>query len=56
MTTCLEKSCSFDLQCVSFVNVYQILCVLLSLLLVVVVLLFYVNGEHLKSCRDGQLT
>ena len=23
---------------------------------VVVVLLFYVHGEHLRSCRDGQLT
>ena len=23
---------------------------------VVVVLLFYVNGKHLRSCRDGQLT
>ena len=26
MTTCLAKSCSFGLLCVSFVNVYQILC------------------------------
>ena len=24
--------------------------------LVVVVLLFYVHGKHLRSCRDGQLT
>ena len=23
---------------------------------VVVALLFYVNGKHLRSCRDGQLT
>ena len=23
---------------------------------VVVVFLFYVNGKHLRSCRDGQLT
>ena len=23
---------------------------------VIVVLLFYVHGEHLRSCRDGQLT
>ena len=22
----------------------------------VVVLLFYVHGKHLRSCRDGQLT
>ena len=25
-------------------------------LLVVVVLLFYVHGKHLRSCRDSQLT
>ena len=25
-------------------------------LMVVVVLLFYVHGKHLRSCRDGQLT
>ena len=24
--------------------------------MVVVVLLFYVHGKHLRSCRDGQLT
>ena len=23
---------------------------------VVVVLLFYVHGKHIRSCRDGQLT
>ena len=28
MTTCLEKSCSFGLLCMYFVNVYQFLCVL----------------------------
>ena len=27
MTTCLGKSCLFGLPCVSFVGVYQILCV-----------------------------
>ena len=27
MTSCLGKSCIFGLLCVSFVNVYQILCV-----------------------------
>ena len=26
------------------------------LVVVVVVLLFYVHGKHLRSCRDGQLT
>ena len=29
---------------------------LLRVLNVVVVLLFYVHGKHLRSCRDGQLT
>ena len=28
----------------------------LTELVVVVVLLFYVHGKHLRSCRDGQLT
>ena len=32
MTTYLGKSCLFGLLCVSFVNVYQFVCVLLSLL------------------------
>ena len=27
MTNCLGKSCSFGVLCVSFVNVYPILCV-----------------------------
>ena len=27
-----------------------------SVAFVVVVLLFYVHGKHLRSCRDGQLT
>ena len=27
-----------------------------SFLEVVVALLFYVHGKHLRSCRDGQLT
>ena len=27
MTLCLEKSCSFGLQCISSVNVYQPVCV-----------------------------
>ena len=33
-----------------FENVYR------SSLVVVVELLFYVHGKHLRSCRDGQLT
>ena len=32
MTTCLGKSCSFGLLSMSFVNVYEFVCVLLSLL------------------------
>ena len=28
----------------------------LPIVVVVVVLLFYVHGKHLRSCRDGQLT
>ena len=32
MTTCLGKSCSYGLLCVSFVNIYPFVCVLLSLL------------------------
>ena len=31
MITCSGKSCSFGLVCESFVNVYQSMCVLLSL-------------------------
>ena len=27
-----------------------------KIVVVVVVLLFYVHGKHLRSCRDGQLT
>ena len=27
-----------------------------SLVVLLVVLLFYVHGKHLRSCRDGQLT
>ena len=27
-----------------------------SVVVVAVDLLFYVHGEHLRSCRDGQLT
>ena len=29
---------------------------LLHLVVVVVALLFYVHGKHLRSCRDGKLT
>ena len=32
------------------------LSMLLSARVVVVALLFYVHGKHLRSCRDGQFT
>ena len=32
MTICLGKSCSFGLLCVSFVNVYQFVCLPLFLM------------------------
>ena len=32
------------------------MCMLLEGRFVVVALLFYVHGKHLRSCRDGQLT
>ena len=34
----------------------EVLIVCYSVVVVVVVLLFYVHGKHLRSCRDGQLT
>ena len=34
----------------------QIANVVVTCVVVVVVLLFYVHGKHLRSCRDGQLT
>ena len=44
MTACLGKSCSFGLPCVSFVNVYQFVCVLLSLL--VLSWVCFINFDH----------
>ena len=43
------------------INLNPVLCCLQIqlyslLVVVVVVLLFYVHGKHLRSCRDGQLT
>ena len=41
----------------SRVNSHQLFAIIHSLgAVVVVVLLFYVHGKHLRSCRDGQLT
>ena len=42
-----------------FQNIFTEMFVGLSVphgVVVVVVLLFYVHGKHLRSCRDGQLT
>ena len=38
------------------VNIVRLLSSLSGQLVVVVALLFYVHGKHLRSCRDGQLT
>ena len=35
---------------------HMLLCLCVYGLVVVVVLLFYVHGIRLRSCRDGQLT
>ena len=32
------------------------LCVCVCVCVLIVDLLFYVHGKHLRSCRDGQLT
>ena len=50
MITCLGKRCSFGLLCVSFVNMYQLVCVLLSLLVLRVgcgIRLYIVIPDHL---------
>ena len=45
MTTCLGKSCSFGLLCVSFVNFYQFGCVFLSLLILRVgCMIWFIDG------------
>ena len=42
---------------VPLLNAYYFFTVFRHLIIVVVVaLLFYVHGKHLRSCRDGQLT
>ena len=62
----LEKSlrdiCSFWITGVDFnkttvENVSKLYSLILEgFVVVVVALLFYVHGKHLRSCRDGQLT
>ena len=50
MTTCMGKNCSTDLLCVSFVNVYQFVCVLLSLLVLRADVAFdCINPDHCIS-------
>ena len=38
------------------VGVINFFVIYLEPVVVVVALLFYVHGKHLRSCRDGQLT
>ena len=46
-----------DLRCVLMWHAVGIFLVSDSgYVVVVIVLLFYVHGKHLRSCRDGQLT
>ena len=47
MTTCLGKSCSFGLSCVSFVNVYQFLCASFSFGMKDLVLKFLIIAHFL---------
>ena len=39
-----------------FGRIHLVVIEILSLHCIVVALLFYVHGKHLRSCRDGQLT
>ena len=60
MTVASPKSVSVHLYAVSLV----LYCVMMHcntdfvcmVLVVVVALLFYAHGKHLRSCRDGQLS
>ena len=40
----------------SISNVEYVLMLITADVVVAVVLLFYIRGKHLRSCRDGQLT
>ena len=53
MTGPYNKKSQGSLRRLSF---FKILLVIIPIFIVVVVLLFYVHGKHLRSCRDGQLT
>ena len=40
----------------TMIDVFTEICIRIWRFVVVVGLLFYVHGKHLRSCRDGQLT
>ena len=50
---CLMTKKRLWLLKITVVSIYGHLCLYV---VVVVALLFYVHGKHLRSCRDGQLT
>ena len=45
-------NCIFDIGLKAMIELYECIS---HFVVVVVVLLFYVHGIHLSSCRDGQL-
>ena len=47
----VQKSEAISFHCKRYDKMYDML-----VIGIVVVLLFYVHGKHLRSCRDGQLT
>ena len=51
----MEITKQWQVQCVDINKLYNISCYDRKVV-VVVALLFYVHGKHLRSCRDGQLT
>ena len=53
--SCLEKQQSHETESYVKLIIDQLPATDQRLQVVVVVLLFYVHGKHLRSCRDGQL-
>ena len=51
--TCITVLGYFNVTIINFVVIHYLF---MSCFVVVVVLLFYVHGKHLRSCRDSQLT
>ena len=52
----LFQSHSINLSKITLVKPNSVDFINFTGVVVVVVLLFYVHGKHLRSCRDGQLT